>query len=92
MADRPPLSSAEVLDRAVFALELAAGATTPDSPLVAIRNSLVDLDGAELRRVVACLAWNAVRVVPPAELSAWLERLSLEHLMSMEARDGRREW
>jgi predicted alpha/beta-hydrolase family hydrolase len=87
MADRPPLSRAEVLDRAVFALELAARTTTPDATLTTIRNALHDLDARDLRRVVACLALQAVLARPAAEVAAWIERLQLEHLMILEKPD-----
>ncbi|MFK4037613.1 hypothetical protein ACI2LC_17625 [Nonomuraea wenchangensis] len=85
--DRVPLTSAEVLDRTVFTLELAAGATAPDLAATAIRNSLISIGPRDLRRIVACLALNAVHAMPPAEVRAWIERLQLEHLMIMEARD-----
>ncbi|MFI7461860.1 hypothetical protein [Nonomuraea sp. NPDC049646] len=83
------LSRSQVLDQAVFALELAAGTATPDTALAAIRNALGDLDAADVRRVAACLAWNAVRAMPPADVQRWIQQLSLEHLLSLEGGDGR---
>jgi hypothetical protein len=88
MADRPPLTSPQVLDRAVFVLELAARTSTPVDALAAVQHMLGDLDAAELRRVVACLAVNAVRAMPPVDAARWIERLSLEHLVILGSADG----
>ncbi|MFI6513581.1 hypothetical protein ACIBCT_38760 [Streptosporangium sp. NPDC050855] len=82
------LSSAEVLDRAVFALELAAHAHVPDLALSTIRAGLQDLDSVDVARVAACLALQAVRGRAPAEVAAWLETLTLEHLALLDAPPG----
>jgi hypothetical protein len=85
MTARAGLSRAEVLDRAVFALELAARSATPDTAEHLIRTSLDGLPAEDLQQVIACLASAAVRQVPAERVGPWLERLALEHLLSLKS-------
>ena len=87
MVDRS-LSAAQVLDHAVFALEVAARTQAPDLALAAIRAALQGLDADDVARVAACLALQAVRGRPPAEVAAWVETLALEHQMMLDAPPG----
>ncbi|MFF0862341.1 hypothetical protein ACFYUV_11355 [Nonomuraea sp. NPDC003560] len=84
MADRPPLTDAQALDRAVFTLEVAAGLRDFGAALAGVRITLSDLDTDELRSVAARLAVHAVRAMPPADVARWLDTLRLEHLMQLD--------
>ncbi|GGQ23659.1 hypothetical protein [Streptosporangium pseudovulgare] len=78
------LSSAEVADHALFALEVAARSCVPDLALSAIRRALQGLAADDVARVAACLALQAVRGRPPAAVAAQLEVLALEHQMMLD--------
>jgi hypothetical protein len=82
------LTGAQALDRAVFVLETAARTTTADAAQSAVATALDDLNAEDLRRVVACLAENAVRAAPPIHVARWIERLTLEHLLLLDYADG----
>ncbi|MFD8556801.1 hypothetical protein ACFV1N_05870 [Streptosporangium canum] len=87
MVDRS-LSSAQVFDHALFSLEVCARSYLPDLALAAVRRALQGLDADDVARVAACLALQAVRGRPPAEVAAWLEVLALEHQMMLPGPRG----